>query len=434
MYSFNGIADLQPDLNYLYALNTRGIKPGLERIQKLLTALDNPQYNYKVIHVAGTNGKGSTCAVIASILRLGGYKVGLYTSPHLLDFNERIRVNNREISDQEIALFIRRWRKLIDKLDCSFFEATSAMAFDHFKKKKVDYAVLETGMGGRFDATNVVRPEVTVITPIARDHQEFLGRRLTQIAFEKAGIVKKNVPCVVARQAARIYKYLSAEISVHGGHLYYAPECCLISAVQSFPDHQNLRLSIDNLTVEILSLPLIGAHQLVNLQAAVTAVTLIKNITLNAEILRNGIAAAVWPGRLQILHQRPLIYYDVGHNQHGIRQAVRTLARTFPNRPIHLLLALGNQKKYDRLGKIVRSLNGRVYLTEIPNHPSVSAEKLARVIKNGNPSSQIFIEKKLSVLLNTLIHKLKTDEVLLIIGSHYLAPVVLPFYAGSHTV
>ncbi|HPY01085.1 MAG TPA: bifunctional folylpolyglutamate synthase/dihydrofolate synthase, partial [Candidatus Marinimicrobia bacterium] len=160
--SSSDAADLRPILSYLYSLNGRGIKPGLERIQKLLDAIGNPQNAYKVIHVAGTNGKGSTCAIMANVLQTAGYRVGLYTSPHLLNFNERIRIDGQKIPDAEIALFTERWRKLIDELNCSFFEATTAMALDYFKKNKVDYAVLETGMGGRFDATNVTLPEVAV--------------------------------------------------------------------------------------------------------------------------------------------------------------------------------------------------------------------------------------------------------------------------------
>lgn len=434
MKSSREAADLRADLSYLYSLNNRGIKPGLSRIQKLLAAIGNPQNAYKIVHIAGTNGKGSTCAIIASILRSAGLRVGLYTSPHLLRFNERIRVDDLEIGDRQIAQFIRHWRKTIDELDCSFFEATTALAFDYFKKQKAEYVVLETGMGGRFDATNVVQPEVTVITPVARDHQEFLGRRLNQIAFEKAGIVKSGAPCIVAHQTAQVRKYLTAEIRARAGDLYYAVDQCRIKATRAFADYRELNLSIGNFTIERVTFPLIGAHQLVNLQAAVTAVTFIKNITITTDILRKGIAAVIWPGRLQILHRNPLIYYDVGHNQHGIQQAVRTLLKTFPDRPIHLLLALGTQKNYNQIGKIIRPLGGTVCLTEIPDHPSVSAEILANSIRKAIPLNRIYVEKHLSVLLNILSHKLQTDELLLIIGSHYLAPTVLPFYALRHSV
>ncbi|HRU45550.1 MAG TPA: folylpolyglutamate synthase/dihydrofolate synthase family protein [Candidatus Marinimicrobia bacterium] len=431
--SSSDAADLRPILSYLYSLNGRGIKPGLERIQKLLDAIGNPQNAYKVIHVAGTNGKGSTCAIMANILQTAGYRVGLYTSPHLLNFNERIRINGQKIPDAEIALFTERWRKLIDELNCSFFEATTAMALDYFKKNKVDYAVLETGMGGRFDATNVTLPEVTVITPIGRDHQEFLGRRLAQIAYEKAGIVKSGIPCIVARQTPRVLNFLSKEINCRGGDFYYAPEQCQITNIQRFPERQVLSLIVNNLKIDTVKFPLIGDHQLINLQAAVSALKRVKSLEISPKVLRDGISGVVWPGRLQILSHKPLIYFDVGHNQHGIRQVVKALKQIFPTQPVHLVLALGSVKKYDRIGKIIQPLGGDIYLTEIPDHPSVSAEILADVIRKQIPSRLIYVDNKLERLLNFFESQIKPDEILLIAGSHYLAPQVLPFYGVSLT-
>jgi len=421
-------ADIRSDLDYLYSLNGRGIKPGLERVQKLLNELGNPQEHLKIIHVAGTNGKGSTCAIIASLLRSAGLRVGLYTSPHLLRFNERIRIADNEISNREIAEFIRLRRIAIDRLDCSFFEATTAMAFEYFKRHNVDFVVLETGMGGRFDATNVARPVVTVITPVARDHQEFLGRRLAQIAFEKAGIAKSGVPCVIARQAPRLEKILSDEIQKRGGKVFYAKELCQITSARQFPDRQEVNLRIDKYSVRKVRFPLVGSHQLINLQTALAAVALIEELSLNANLLQNGIARVSWPGRLQILQHKPFVFYDVGHNQHGIRQIVRTLVKLFPGRPIHLMLALGSQKKFDRIGRIIRPLNGEIFITEIPGHSSVTAALIAQNIRTVIDPARVHIELNAVNLLNILIGKLRPDEILLIIGSHYLAPAVLPFF------
>ncbi|MFH1212527.1 MAG: folylpolyglutamate synthase/dihydrofolate synthase family protein [Candidatus Neomarinimicrobiota bacterium] len=424
--------NVQPELGYLYSLTDRGIKPGLERIQKLLAGLDNPQNSYKTIHVAGTNGKGSTSVIIAGILRAAGFRVGLYTSPHLIRFNERIRVDSQLIGDDYIVRFLQLWRVLIDRFDCSFFEATTALAMDFFRSAKVDYAIMETGMGGRFDATNVGRPEVSVITPIGRDHQEFLGTRLAQIAFEKAGIAKEGVPCVLAKQTPRIHTFLTKEVRLRGASPFYAPELCRTSITGQFPDHQELNLTVGDLVVAAVRFPLIGAHQLVNLQAAVTAVSLLKPVCFNREILTGGIGAVVWPGRLQILRQKPLIYYDVGHNQHGIRQAVRTLVKLFPGQSIHVMLALGSQKKFERIGEILRPLNGEVFLTEIPGHPSLAAERLGHNIRQTISPSRLHIEKNPQRFLTDLTARLEPDEILLIIGSHYLGPSVLPFFSGNH--
>jgi len=421
-------AGIRSDLDYLYSLNGRGIKPGLERVKKLLNELGNPQEHLKIIHVAGTNGKGSTCAIIASLLRSAGLRVGLYTSPHLLRFNERIRIADNEISNREIAEFIRLRRIAIDRLECSFFEATTAMAFEYFKQHNVDFVVLETGMGGRFDATNVARPIVTVITPVARDHQEFLGRRLAQIAFEKAGIAKSGVPCVIARQAPRLEKILSDEIQKRGGNVFYAKEMCQITSARQFPDRQEVNLRIDKYSVRKVRFPLVGSHQLINLQTALAAVALIEELSLSANLLQTGIARVSWPGRLQILQHKPFVFYDVGHNQHAIRQIVRTLVKLFPGRPIHLLLALGSQKKFGRIGRIVRPLNGEIFITEIAGHPSVTAALIAQNIRTVIDPARVHIELNAVNLLNILMGKLRPDEILLIIGSHYLAPAVLPFF------
>jgi dihydrofolate synthase/folylpolyglutamate synthase len=424
--------DIQPDLDYLYALGGRGIKPGLERIHKLLTEIGNPHEHLKIIHVAGTNGKGSTCAIIASLLRAAGWRVGLYTSPHLLRFNERIRIDDAEISDAEISAFIRLWRPAIEQQECSFFEATTAMAFEYFHKMQVDYVVLETGMGGRFDATNVVRPEVTVITPVAGDHHEFLGRRLAQIAFEKAGIAKPGVPCIVARQITPVKNALIKEILIRGGQPIPAVEYCRLKDSRQFPDHQTTTLAVSGLTLKNLRFPLIGTHQLTNLQSSVTAFAHLPGLSMSEKIFRDGIAAVRWPGRLQILQNKPLVYYDVGHNQHGIRQAVRTLVNLFPDSKIHLLFALGDQKKYGRIGSIIQSLGGNISLSEIPGHPSIPCEKLSSTLQTVIEPSRITADKNLQKILASLTNHLGPEEILLIIGSHYLAPTVLPFFAGAH--
>ena len=187
-------------LTYLYGLERRGIKVGLDHTEKLLEIVGNPHTRFPSIHVSGTNGKGSTCSMMASIFREANLKIGLYTSPHLLHFNERIRVNGIPISDKDIIRFVKKYRDSFDDIPVTFFEATTALAFWYFKNSSVDIAVIETGLGGRLDSTNVLSPELTVITPIALDHQHLLGRTLKEISSEKGGIIKYKVPVVIAPQ------------------------------------------------------------------------------------------------------------------------------------------------------------------------------------------------------------------------------------------
>ncbi len=195
-------------LEDLYALQRFGIKVGLEHTQRLLEICGNPKDNFMSIHIAGTNGKGSTSAMIASLLIEAGYKVGLYTSPHLIRFNERIRVNGIPITDEKIVEFMSQYKSAIDEIESTFFEATTAMAFDYFNKEKVDVAVVETGLGGRLDSTNVLKPKVTIITSITADHTEILGKELKTIAFEKGGIIKKGVPLILSSQSEEVKNVL----------------------------------------------------------------------------------------------------------------------------------------------------------------------------------------------------------------------------------
>jgi len=192
--------DIDAQLNSLYSLQRKGIKLGLEHTVQLLNFLGNPDKKLTLIHVAGTNGKGSTCAHLQTILRAHGYKVGLYTSPHLIKFNERIRINGFPISDDEIISFMRSIDAAINKIDSTFFEVTTAMALNHFNEYNVDIAIIETGLGGRLDSTNVIKPNLTVMTPISMDHMEILGDSIEKIAKEKSGIIKDGVLLITAKQ------------------------------------------------------------------------------------------------------------------------------------------------------------------------------------------------------------------------------------------
>ena len=198
------LVDFDSRLDYLYNLKRLGIKVGLEHTIALLKRCGDPQLQFKSIHIAGTNGKGSTCAIVNSILMEAGLKVGLYTSPHLIRFNERIRINGIQIDDDDIVEFVDSYQSDIDEIKSTFFETTSAMAFKYFSDKKVDVAVVETGLGGRLDSTNVLSPDLTVITPISIDHREILGEDILMIGKEKGGIIKKGVPLVLAPQKEKV--------------------------------------------------------------------------------------------------------------------------------------------------------------------------------------------------------------------------------------
>ncbi len=419
---------LSGELKYLYALDGRGIRPGLERVRVLLDELDNPQNSFRSIHVAGTNGKGSTCAIIASVLQSAGYKVGLYTSPHLLRFNERIRIDGEPISDERIIGYIRDMRRLADRIDSTFFETITAMAFRYFREEGVDFAVLETGLGGRWDSTNVVVPEVSVITPIGKDHEDRLGNTLAKIALEKAGIGKPGVPCVLSKQRPAIRGVLGEALRERGVPVIYAPEACTLHVKQVQLDGQTVSAILPSGEFPDLFLPLIGDHQLVNLQTALTAIEQLTGAQISKDALRHGVCATQWPGRLQLLRWEPLVLYDVGHNLHGIRSIVRTVRAIRPGKPVTTVLALSHKKKIDSIGKALRLLGGKIHISEIPDELSVPAEKLRRELLKDMPAEQIVVNPDLTSLLTELTPALKKEDVLLILGSHYIAPAISLFF------
>ena len=205
--------DFSALLKSLFNLQRLGIKLGLEHTFRLLDFIGNPQDDLTMVHVAGTNGKGSTCAMIASILHASGKNVGLYTSPHLIRFNERIRINGYPIPDKQIITFMKKVGPVVQEIESTFFETTTAMAFDYFQQQKVDVAVIETGLGGRLDSTNVIKPKVTVISHISMDHMDILGKDIEKIANEKAGIIKNNVPLIIAEQTPKVKNILLKKLS-----------------------------------------------------------------------------------------------------------------------------------------------------------------------------------------------------------------------------
>jgi folylpolyglutamate synthase/dihydrofolate synthase len=283
-------------VNYLYNLQKYGIKFGLDNISRLMSALDNPHTSFLSVHVAGTNGKGSTSAIIASILKTAGFKVGLFTSPHIISFTERIRVNGEEITESEVVSLTEEIRTRIEdtpsltlpprgggqgwggevKLNPTFFEVVTAMALLYFKRKKADIAVIEVGMGGRLDATNIITPEISVITNISYDHKEFLGDTLKEIAYEKTGIIKKGVPVVASYQESEAMKVIEQKAIEKNSELYiYGRD---FSSVLKRNDSSGICFdysSGDSFTINDLVLPLAGEHQMQNASVAIKAVELL---------------------------------------------------------------------------------------------------------------------------------------------------------------
>lgn len=330
-------------------------KSGLERIQLLCKVLDNPEKQFKSIHIAGTNGKGSTSHFLASILQEAGYKVGLTTSPHLKSFTERIKINGKEIEEAVLADFVSKYQDLIEQTQASFFETMIALAFWYFAKNQVDIAVVETGMGGRLDATNIIVPEVSIITTISYDHQQWLGNTLAQIASEKAGIIKPQTPVVVSEKQTETQEVFLKKSLQENALLYFAQDT--FHLLESHLEIPFLHLSFQNKhTQEIFSLQsaLLGNYQKKNLVGVLKTIQILQEkgyaISLKAiqEGVKNVLRNTDLQGRWQILSQKPLTIADIAHNEQGIGEVVEQINQT-PYQNLHLVLGFASDKNVEKL-------------------------------------------------------------------------------------
>ena len=324
----------QETVQYLYNLQFSGIKLGLQNVSRLLNFLGDPQHKWPAIHIAGTNGKGSTAAFIFAMLQEAGLKVGLYTSPHLVDFSERIRINQDTINWNTIVDYTRMLKKEIDKNHATFFEATSAIAFQYFAENEVDIAVIETGLGGRLDATNLVLPKVTVITPVSFDHQQYLGDDVITIAREKAGIIKESIPCVTNNTDPDILALFKCVCNSRQAPFYPFNPAQAVNPLDMTFTSATFNLTLPDKSLSELEIKMAGEHQLSNAALAVSAILKIETPSLTDSMIRNGLKKAVWPGRMQVIQENPYVILDVAHNPEGFTNVFKFFHEKFKEKRI----------------------------------------------------------------------------------------------------
>jgi dihydrofolate synthase/folylpolyglutamate synthase len=330
-------------------------KADLNNTIALLDRLGNPHHHFKSVHVAGTNGKGSTSHLLASIFQEAGYKTGLYTSPHLRDFRERIRINGEMISQEQVVSFIEENKAFFEQMQLSFFEMTVGMAFDYFSKEKVDIAIVEVGMGGRLDSTNLITPELSVITNIGLDHVQFLGDTLEKIAGEKAGIIKEGIPVVIGETQAETHAVFEQKAAACHSPIYFADQIfdCDKIHIESQTIQQYDIWKNNNLYLEACEIPLMGNYQKKNLTTVICAIDLLREpFQLSDDDIRCGIANVIrnthLMGRWQILNDDPLTIADTGHNVDGIREVISQLAEMNYNK-LHFVIGMVNDKDIDHV-------------------------------------------------------------------------------------
>ncbi len=406
--------DLQKALNKIYSMHQFDIKLGLERIEKLLELIGNPQLGKKYIHVAGSNGKGSTSSFIASILHEAGFNVGLYTSPHLVRFNERIRINGIEISDEYISEFINSIDHLIDQLKPTFFEITTALAFKYFNDKNPDYVVLETGLGGRLDATNVITPVASVITSISLEHTNILGNSLGKIAFEKAGIIKNGIPVFIAD----INPEALDVISKRAGELN-SPEFYFKDFVTTGED--SLQISLQKKSFNLYKTGLSGYHQLSN--SALALKTVNESIGISDPcVLNSGLMNVVKntgiQGRYEVIQKNPKVIFDAAHNVEGVSAFLKVFANEYQlSRRRELIFGVMRDKDLKSMLGLLRTYFDTIYAVETGYERSAG---ISEIIAAGRD-----LEMELKPLIDPsrFIEQFRTErdnDCLVVLGSIYL--------------
>ena len=409
-------AEITPILDKLFSLQRLGIKVGLDHTIQLLNRCGNPHNKLKTIHIAGTNGKGSTAAILQSILRTAGLKVGLYTSPHLVSFNERIRVNGSPISNDFIIDFMKKFNDDINEIESTFFETTTVLSLCYFYFKKVDVAIIETGLGGRLDSTNVLNPNLSIITSIDIDHQNILGNTIEEIANEKAGIIKKNTPLITFKQPKKILdilrnraKTLNAKIEI------------VVDPQKIVVDNFSTKFVINNKT---FSIPLIGEHQAYNAALAIRSSNIFMG-PLSYQMIKDGVKNTVWPGRFQLLNNKLKIFYDVAHNSAGINTIRSTLNSLNALEKIGLII-LKEDKDVDQISNSLKGLFDELIISTVPNAQLMSIDELNKSLNRCNIICKPIdpIEKA----FNYILDKAEKGAVTIIFGSHYAARSIYKFF------
>lgn len=410
-------------LNSLFSLQRFGIKPGLDRIKSLLGKIGNPQENFKSIHIAGTNGKGSVSSMISSVLMSCGYNVGLYTSPHIIRFNERIRINGKEIDDYYLIEIAYELLSHTKGEEITFFEITTAMAFKFFSDHNVDFAVIETGMGGRFDATNVLNPIISVITSISNDHQEYLGNTIKDIAFEKAGIIKYKTDCITSNQNPEVLEVIQKKCDEMDSNLLEARKTVLVQNINYRNDFKmTADFSINGLKYENLVLGLCGEHQIENTQIVLSVIEKLKrNYDLSEKYIRIGIENVKensgLRGRIELIREVPPFIADVAHNPSAIEHLVKTIQLCGYKNTYWNTIFTAMQDK-----DIKNILERLLDITDLLMIPNLAIERASLDTYVAEIAVALgFTNIKLFDSINSLIGYLKFfDKPLLITGSFYL--------------
>lgn len=418
---------LSETMAFIQEVSWQGCRPGLERITDLMHRIGDPQKELRYIHITGTNGKGSTAAMLATILCKAGYTVGLFTSPHLRFYNERIKINGQDISDEDLCAAAEVVKPAVDKMDTipSEFERFTAMAFWSFRQRKCDIVVLEVGLGGALDSTNVIcAPEVAVITNISLEHTEYLGSTISEIAATKSGIIKSGSDVVLCGQSQEVEQEVRSACASHDCQL------CIT-------DHSQIERYGGNLGGQLLRyrqrddihLQLLGTYQCENAAVALDTVDVLRRRgwTITEDAVYKGLAETIWPGRFEVLHQKPLFLVDGAHNPNGMEELVNCLNQYLPGKKLTFVIGVMGDKNYlDMVSCLVH--NAKQFITVTPDNPrALPSNKLKQAIESVFPNSVISAGTVKNGVSRALLHA-SEDDVFCACGSLYMVGEIRDFF------
>lgn len=398
-------------------------KPGLENAQKLDKKLLSPHKKYKTIHIAGTNGKGSVSHMLASVLQESGFKVGLYTSPHLKKFRERIRINGKQISEDYVCNFVIQHKNLFEEIKPSFFEATMSMAFQYFADEKVDIAIIEVGLGGRLDSTNIISPILSVITNISFDHQSFLGDNLKAIASEKAGIIKPNTPVVIGEADNELKKVFKNKARKESSVIIFSEEEQLIDFTKAL----NGKLLVNAINYPALSIGLSGFYQLKNIATTLTSIQELKKLGLHItkesvyKGLKNVCKTTGLKGRWQVLQNNPTIICDTGHNEAAIKYIVQQL-KTYKFKTLRIVFGMANDKDIDKVLQLLPR-EAHYYFCKANTPRAINQKKLQQQAIQYNLKGNYY--SSVQEALDKAKEDASADDLLFVGGSNFVVAEII---------
>ncbi len=407
-------SDSKAIFDYIFNLTVPGVKLELSRVEQFMELLGDPHQAYPVIHIAGTNGKGSTAAMLATILNAHGVKTGLFTSPHLLIPNERIRIGDVLIPDDFIIEKVETWRPHIDSLGITFFEVLTALGMVYFKEQGVELAVFETGLGGRLDATNVVDPVLSIITAVSMDHENILGDTIEKIAMEKAGIIKTGKPLILGKNTSAVCAVVEDVCDTKGSSITYVPDVAEILESETKQVLQHIRISLADQIFEV-RLPLLGLHQTENFSNVLVALDQL-DFDLDQQKIQSGLDELQWWGRLQPLQLDPLVLYDVAHNPEGLERLLESLNESGLKDSV-LIVAFNARKNITGLLNLLSTWSAPVLFTIFEGYSALSQEAL---IQQGVDPTAISQNPQAAYAKALELRDHKKQSICFL-GSHYLA-------------